>query len=312
MKKDKTKKEKRSTSIPENGRPSKKPGVFKTLARSVREYKVYAILNPLMMIMEVACEMSLTYRIQYLINAISDGDMPALWLNAGLLLLFACLALLFGFLGGRIAAIAATGFARNVRQDLFDRIQDFSFANIDRFSSSSLVTRMTTDIGYVQMAFQMLIRITFRVPLMMIFAIAMAFSINHALSWIFVIILPILAFVLGLVAFFSYRIFSKVFHKYDKLNESVQENIRGIRVVKDYVREDYEIEKFAKASDTLKKEFTKAERIAALVNPTMNVCMFTASIAVSVLGSLVIINSRAGEVPAIIGGYDLGDRKSVV
>lgn len=269
--------------------------IVKTLSKCVREYKIYAILNPLFMIGEVACECIIPLFIAKLLeDAIQTGNQQNLISYSLIIVGLALLSFGFGFMGGKFAAIASVGFAKNVRHDLFQKINDFSFSNIDKFSSSSLVTRMTTDVGYLQMAFQMLIRITFRVPVMMIFSIVMAFLINPYLSWIFVIILPLMGIVFAIIVYYSYKLFPVLFKKYDKLNESVLENIKGIRVVKNFVREDYEKEKFANSSDALTKQFTKAERIAAMVNPTMILFMNIAFISVAVLGSFIIVYTTQG------------------
>lgn len=288
------------------------------LVKSIREYKKYAILNPIIMILEVICEMMLPFFMGKLVNVIAPTDTLAvgtidfkmLAIYSSVLIVLACLSLFLGFMGGKIAAIAATGFAKNLRHDLFKQIQSFSFENIDRFSSSSLITRMTTDINYVQMAFQMLIRITFRVPVMMVIAIIMAFSINYRLAFVFALILPLLATTLAIVAYLSFKIFYRVFKKYDKVNSSIQENIRGIRVVKDYAREDYEIDKFTKTSDNLMKDFMKAERIAALVKPSMTFFMYLAGIIIAILGTLIIIRSQGGLHDAVIMNINFGTLKT--
>lgn len=276
-------------------------GVVRTISKSIREYKGYAIANPFFMVGEVACECTIPFVIGELINVLQTteiggtNELLEIAKYGGILLALAVASLIFGFLGGKIAAIASTGFAKNLRHDLFAKIQSFSFSNIDKFSTSSLVTRMTTDINYVQQAFQMIIRIAFRVPLMMIFAVVMAFSINHKLSWIFVCLIPLLGTILILVVTRAFKLFTVVFKKYDNLNASIQENVKGIRVVKTYVREDYEKAKFAVASNDLKDRFTKAERLVALTNPSMQGTMYIAYILIGIFGAYAIVATNNGD-----------------
>lgn len=281
-------------------------GVVRTIAKSIREYKGYAIANPFFMIGEVACECIIPFVIGELINVLTPtGDativiggqeeLLEIFKYAGILLALAVASLIFGFLGGKIAAIASTGFAKNLRHDLFSKIQSFSFANIDKFSTSSLVTRMTTDTNNVQQAFQMLIRIAFRVPLMMIFAFVMSFSINHKLSWIFVCLIPVLGAILIFITVKAFKLFSDVFKRYDNVNASVQENVKGIRVVKTYVREDFEKAKFAASSNDLKNRFTKADRLVSLTNPSMQLTMYVAYILIGIFGAFAIVAYSKGD-----------------
>lgn len=281
-------------------------GVVRTIAKSIREYKGYAIANPFFMIGEVACECIIPFVIGELINVLTPtGDativiggqeeLLEIFKYAGILLALAVASLIFGFLGGKIAAIASTGFAKNLRHDLFAKIQSFSFANIDKFSTSSLVTRMTTDTNNVQQAFQMLIRIAFRVPLMMIFAFVMSFSINHKLSWIFVCLIPVLGAILIFITVKAFKLFSDVFKRYDNVNASVQENVKGIRVVKTYVREDFEKAKFAASSNDLKNRFTKADRLVSLTNPSMQLTMYVAYILIGIFGAFAIVAYSKGD-----------------
>lgn len=263
--------------------------MVKTLVKSVREYKKHAILTPVCMILEVVCEclipMFMTTMMDYV------GDMPRLLAYGGILILMAALSLTGGVLAGKFAATASCGFAKNLRQDLFYSVQQFSFKDVDKFSSSSLVTRLTTDVSNVQMAFQMCIRIAVRVPLMFIFSFIMGFTINHTLALIYLAILPILLVVMVLIVVYVMPFFRRIFKKYDAMNNSVQENVGGIRVVKSFVREDYEKEKFAKISGEVKADFTKAEKMMALVSPVMMFCMYLASLLVSWFGARIIISS---------------------
>ncbi|MDD6301710.1 MAG: ABC transporter ATP-binding protein [Bacillales bacterium] len=210
-----------------------------------------------------------------------------------ILVVMAGTSLLFGFLSGNECAKASTGLAKNLREDLYKSITNFSFSNIDKFSSSSLVTRMTTDVSNVQMSFMMIIRTAIRSPLMLIFSITMAFIISPNLAWIFMIIIPVLFGVFLFIISRAMPTFTRVFKKYDKLNNSVQENISGIRTVKSFVREDYEIEKFNNANDEVRKDFTKAERIVAWNGPAMNLAIYAINLVVIFLGAKVIVNSQA-------------------
>ena len=249
--------------------------MIKKLARSIREYKKHTILTPIFMIGEVGLECTIPLITKDLINALEDGcDMSTVWKLGLLLVLLAIGSMCCGILSGWFAASASAGFAKNLRHDLYEKVQSFSFANIDKFSTSSLVTRLTTDVQRVQMAFQMLIRIAVRAPLMFVVAIIMSVSIGKSLSLIFVVIIPILAFGLIFIAKKAMPLFKSLFPKYDALNNSIQENVNGMRVVKSFVREKHETEKFGDASDDLCEGFTKAEKIIALNNPIMMFCMY--------------------------------------
>jgi len=269
--------------------------LIKKLLKSLREYKKEAILTPLLMVLEVAMEVALPLIIFEFGTAINNlqGDKMLMW--GGIMILCAVVALVAGMLGGKFAAKASTGFAKNLRQDMFNKVQDYSFSNIDKFSSSSLVTRLTTDVTNVQMSFMMVIRIAVRSPLMFIFSIVMSFMISSTLPAIFAVTIPILAFGLIMVIKKAMPIFKKVFKKYDNLNESVQENIKGMRVVKAYVREGYETEKFTKVSNELCGDFTRAEKILAFNAPLMQMCLQGALIAIGFFGSRIIINSPLGD-----------------
>ena len=274
--------------------------MVKTLLKSVREYKKPAIITPIFMVLEALCECLIPFLMAQLITAIkpAPGEPPlaadmALQtvLKYGLILLgLAAVSLTSGVLAGRFAASAGCGFAKNLRHDLFYKVQRFSFANVDKFSSSSLVTRMTTDVANVQMAFQMCLRIVVRVPLQFIFAIIMSFTVNPKLAWIFVVIIPFLAVLIISLMRFVMPYFKKIFKKYDALNESVQENVGGIRVVKAFVREDHETEKFKKAAGEVRDNFTRAEKVIALNGPIMTLFINFASIMISALAAYAIID----------------------
>ncbi|MBR5410876.1 MAG: ABC transporter ATP-binding protein [Clostridia bacterium] len=265
--------------------------MLKKLSKSVREYKKPALLTPLFMIGEVTCECVIPTLTAYLINTIQANGAFADIVKYGLGLLgMAMLSLMFGALAGKFAADASTGFAKNLRKDLFYRVQSFSFANIDKFSTSSLVTRLTTDVTNVQMSFMMIIRVAVRAPLMLIFSSIMSANLGGKLAWVFVGFLPLLAFGVIMMTVFVMPLFKAVFKKYDDVNASVQENIKGIRVVKSFVREEYEKEKFGKASDMLRANFLKAERIIAGAAPLMQVAMYGSMILLSYFCAKNVIN----------------------
>ncbi len=265
--------------------------MLKKLSGSVREYKKPALLTPLFMIGEVTCECIIPTLTAYLINTIQNNGAFADIVKYGLGLLgMAMLSLMFGALAGKFAADASTGFAKNLRKDLFYRVQSFSFANIDKFSTSSLVTRLTTDVTNVQMSFMMIIRVAVRAPLMLIFSSIMSANLGGKLAWVFVGFLPLLAFGVCMMTVFVMPLFKAVFKKYDDVNASVQENIKGIRVVKSFVREEYEKEKFGKASGMLRANFLKAERIIAGAAPLMQVAMYGSMILLSYFCAKNVIN----------------------
>ncbi len=275
--------------------------MFKKLFRSVREYKKESLFAPFFMIGEVAMECLIPLFTARLINSIQTGsDMQEIMHYAWILIGMALLSMTCGMLSGWFAATASAGFSKNLRHDLYDRVKDFSFANIDDFSSSSLVTRLTTDVANVQMAYMMVIRIAVRAPMMLIFSIIMAVNLGGNLAFTFVAVIPILGCGLLMIARKALPVFRAVFKKYDKLNESVEENVRGMRVVKSFVREDYEKQKFAIAAGNVRKDFTKAERILAFNNPLMlfaiDFCMlvipfFAARIIVSSGGSSMMVGN---------------------
>lgn len=275
--------------------------MIKTLAKSIREYKTPSILSPVFVAIEVILECLMPLVIMEFIAAINpDGttsteavQMSTILTYGGILIGMAVLSLATGMLSGRFAARASAGFAKNLRKDMYYAIQDYSFHNIDRFSTSSLVTRQTTDVTNVQMAFMMIIRVAIRCPLMLIFSLAMSFSVNVTISWIFLALVPVLASVLVVIIFKTHPIFERVFHKYDNMNRSVRENIKGIRVVKSFVREDFEKKKFATASEDVRKDFTLAERIMAINGPVMQFCIWLSFLLIFLLGALITRNNLA-------------------
>ena len=266
--------------------------MLKTLMGSIREFKKDSFLAPFYVIIEVLMEVLIPFYMADIIDiGIANGNLNYI-IKLGLFLFFlAIISLITGTLAGKYAAKASAGFARNLRKDMFYKIQDFSFANIEKFSTASLVTRLTTDVNNVQMAYNMGIRMAIRVPLMMIFSSIMTFMISAKLALIYIALLPFLGVGLYIIVKFAMGKFNKVFTKYDALNSSVQENINGIRVVKTYVREDFEKKKFAKASDDVCENFVSAEKIVAWNSPLMQFSMYTATILVCFFASRMIINS---------------------
>lgn len=265
--------------------------MVKTLLKSVREYKKPALATPLFMILEAVCECLIPFMMTKMLATNDAGIVPMsqILLYGGIMVVLAMISLFGGVMGGKYAAIASCGYAKNLRKDLFYAVQNFSFKDVDRFSSSSLVTRLTTDISNVQMAFQMCLRIVVRVPMMFVFAIIMSMSISVKLALIYVIILPFLAVALILVIAKALPFFRRIFKKYDALNASVEENVSGIRVVKSFVREEHEKKKFDKASSEVKNDFTKAEKIIALNSPVMMMAMYAASLLISFFGAKMVI-----------------------
>ncbi len=291
--------------------------VIKTLSGSIREYKKPSILAPIFVAMEVVLECLIPWIMTLLLGAINyisgsvenpdpivvtlvnffngggTPDMLRTTLFFGLILIvMALLSLSFGALSGRCCAVASSGYAKNLRKDLYYKIQDFSFSNIDKFSSSSLVTRLTTDVTNVEMSYMMIIRTAVRSPFMLIFSMVMAFTMNWTMALIFLATTPILAIGLIFIMKKAIPFFNRIFHKYDRMNESVEENVRGMRVVKSYVREEHEKEKFNSASESVKNDFTKAEKIIALNTPLMNFCVYFGLIAIYIVGAVIIINSK--------------------
>ena len=268
-------------------------GMIKTLAASLRENKKPALLTLIIIMGEVFFEVLIPFYTADMVNMIKAGaplsDVTAL---GGKLALMAVLSLLCGAMAARTCSDASTGFARNLREDMYVRVQSFAFENIDRFSSASLVTRMTTDVTNVQMAFMMIIRTAVRAPLMFLFAIIMAFIMGGKLALTFVVVVPVLVGGLLLIAKHAMPAFRSVFRKYDKLNESIEENVRAMRVVKGFAREDYEKKKFGAAADSICKDFTKAERIVAMNSPIMQLCMYFNMVFIFTVGSRLVISSR--------------------
>ena len=272
--------------------------MIKQLARSVREYKWAALASPISMVGEVTMEILIPLVIAKMINTgIEPGNMTEVLRQGGILLLCALCSLTFGVGSAYFASYASSGFARNLRQDMFAKVQTFDFSNIDKFSSSSIVTRLTSDVATLQMTFQMSIRMIFRTPVMLVMALIMAFRISPRMSVIYCIVLPLLAFGLMFLITRVHPIFERVFKTYDRLNNVVQENIHGIRVVKAFVREYKEIEKFTDTSDTIYRDFVKAERIMAFNNPLMQLAVYTCMILISYLGAKMVVG----------GSLDTGD-----
>ena len=266
--------------------------IIKTLSHSIREYKKTSILTPLLVSVEVVMECAIPFVIANLVNQMQAGCSMAVIAQYGAaLLVMAVVSLIFGGAAGATCANASAGFARNLRKDMFYKIQDYSFENIDKFSVSSLVTRLTTDISNVQMAYMMIIRVAVRCPLMLVFSFAMGFIMGGRLAMIFLFTIPLLLIGLFLVIRAATPLFRKVFRKYDALNDSVQENVQAMRVVKSYVREDYEKQKFAAAAENVRKDFTRAERIMALNGPMMQFCVYAGMVFVMSYGSYTVITS---------------------
>ncbi|MDR3052097.1 MAG: ABC transporter ATP-binding protein/permease [Oscillospiraceae bacterium] len=267
--------------------------MWKILTKSIREYKKPSVLAPAFVSMEVVIECIIPFITAQLVNQIKAGCGVDTILKYGLLLLaMAGFSLLFGRLSGTACATAASGFARNLRRDMFHSIQSFSFENIDRFPPSSLVTRLTTDVTNVQMAYMMIIRVAIRSPLMLIFAVIMAFIMGGRLALIFAFAIPFLGTGLYLIIRKAFPIFKRVFRKYDALNRSIQENIQGIRVVKSFVREAYEKQKFEKAAEDVRMEFTAAEKILAFSSPIMQFCLYINMVLILTFGAYTIISTQ--------------------
>ena len=267
--------------------------MIKTLAKSIREYKTPSIVTPILVTVEVVLECIIPFITARLITEIKNGCDLMTIINYGIILiLMAALSLTFGTAAGFTCATASCGMAKNLRKDMFSAIQKYSFANIDKFMTSSLVTRMTTDVTIVQDAYMMLIRVAIRAPLMLVFAFVMAFIMGGKMAWIFLFVLPVLGLGLIFIGLKALPIFRRLFKKYDNLNASVQENIKAMRVVKSFVREDYEQKKFGAASEELCRGFTTAERLLALNSPIMQFCLYCVMIFVLSFGSYTVISSR--------------------
>lgn len=265
--------------------------MIKTLAKSIRQYKKQAILTPILMIGEVGFEIAIPYLLSILIDqGITNRDFNTIIIVGIGLVICAFMALLFGRLGGKAAAIASSGFAKNLREDMYNKVQDFSFLNIDKFSTSSIVTRLTSDVTFVQQAFMMIIRGAIRSPITIIFALIMSFTINAKIGLIFLIASPFLGGLLIAIAKYVHPIFKKVFNTIDKLNNVVQENVNGIRVVKSFVKEDTEIDKFNKVSNDIYDYFSKAEKILAFNGPIMQITIYTCLTLISWFGAHFVVN----------------------
>lgn len=277
--------------------------MIKKLMSSIREYKKASVLSPLYVTLEVIMEVIIPLLMANLIDfGIDNGDINYI-LKVGIALIISCgISLLFGALSGKYAAIASAGYAKNLRKDMYYNVQNFSFYNIDKFSTSSIVTRLTTDVTNVQNAYQMIIRIAVRGPIMLIFSLIMAFRVNYKLSLIFLAIIPFLAFGLYLIIKNAHPIMERVFKTYDKLNSVVQENLHGIRVVKSFVREDFEEDKFKKVSKSIYDDFNKAEKIIAFNSPLMQFTVYGCMLLISWFGARLIVNSEmtTGELMSLI------------
>lgn len=283
--------------------------MVKKLAKHIREYKKYAILTPILVLGEVILEILIPLIMAELIDqGIDGGSMPEIIKYGIALLISAAVALALGVGAGKTSAVAAAGFAKNLRGDMYDHVQEFSFSNIDKFSTASIVTRLTTDITNVQMAFQMLIRIATRAPGMLVFALIASFRIDAELSLIFLCVMPLLLLGLGIMIKAVHPIFNRVFKTYDKLNNVVQENLSGIRVVKSFNRQDHEIEKFGNTSQKIYLDFSKAEKIMAFINPLMQFCMYLTMLLISWFGARAIVSS--GNNPDI--GLSTGELISLI
>ena len=277
--------------------------MVKKLLKSVREYKKMSIIAPIFIALEVILDVIIPLLMTKIIDdGIKAGNMKVVLLIGGILVVVSILSLIFGWLSGKYAAIASSGFAKNLRHDLYYKIQDYSFSNIEKFSSSSLVTRLTTDVNNIQMTYQMFIRVAIRTPMMFIFSLFAVYSINHKLSLIFLVIAPFLGFLLFFIANKAHPLFEDVFNTYDDLNNRVQENVRGIRVVKSYVQEDTEVNKFNNISTKIYNDFMSAEKLVALNTPIMRFCIYTSIILIAYLGTKF----------AIVGSLTTGQLTGVI
>ena len=266
--------------------------MIKQLIKSVREYKWYAVLTPILVGVEVILEVAIPYIMASLIDlGVSTGDMSQIYKYGGYLVILAILSLIFGILAGITAAKGSTGFAKNLRHDIYNKVQDYSFANIDKFYTGGIITRITTDVNNVRMAFQMITRIAVRAPLMLLFSLLMAIKINSKMSLIFLGVMPVLAIALFYLVSRAKKYFEKVFKSYDKLNNVVQENVTGIRVVKAFVQEDKEDKKFKKVSKQVFDYHTKAEKILAFNSPIMQLAMRTSLILIAWVGAKLIVSN---------------------
>ena len=279
------------------------------LSQSIREYKKDSILAPIYVSLEVLLEVVIPILMASLIDyGIDAGNLNYVIKMGVMLLVFAAISLLTGALAGRSAAIASSGFAKNLRKDMYYNVQNFSFSNIDKFSTASIVTRLTTDVTNVQNAFQMIIRMAFRAPIMLTFAMIAAFRIHAQLSLIFLVAVPVLGIGLYIIMIMAHPIFEQIFKIYDRLNSIIQENLHGVRVVKSFIREEYEEEKFMNVSDQIYQDFTKAEKILAFNMPLMQFCMYSCTLLISWFGARLIITT--GNDP--VSGLSTGQLMSLI
>ena len=265
--------------------------MIKTLMKSIKGFGIPSLLSILFVSFEVIMEVSIPFVMKYLIDEMNTSNIGKIIIHSVILLVMSIFSLIFGALAGKFCARGSTGFARNLRRNIYKNITDFSFSNIDKFSTPSLVTRITTDVTNVQMSYMQIIRTAVRAPFMMIFSIIMAFMISKELAVYFVIIVPVIFAILITIIYFGIRIFNRIFKKYDALNASIQENISGMRTVKSYVREDYEIKKLSKASENLKKDFTKAERLVMSDQSIMQFAIYALNLVVIFLGATFVIQN---------------------
>ena len=280
--------------------------MVKTLSKSIREYKKDSIMSVIYIIFEVIMECIIPFILANLVNGIrSNIPIGDLFKQGLILVVMAMLSLAFGILAGKKSAVASAGFARNLRKDIFQKVQGFSFENIDSFSNSSLLTRLTTDVTNVQNAYMMTIRMAIRSPFMFVFSFVMSFIMGGKLAFIFVIVVPILLIGLAFIIIKAMKIFKQIFYKYDDMNNTIQENIKAIRLVKSLVREDFEIEKFDKVASEVKHDFTIAEKIISLYAPLMQFCLYVDTVLILFLGSYVIVaginpNFNVGQISALM------------
>ena len=280
---------------------------MKLIFQSIREYKIYLVLTAILMVLEVVCECTLPFLMSKFIDAIqstSGVDINTIYLYGGIFVCVAFISLLCGLIGARVCAKASVGLVKNLRADIFRKCEDFSFANIDKFSISSLVTRLTTDCNNTFMTFNMGFRIVVRAPLMLIFATIMSFVSGGVMAFIFIGVVPFVAVGFFVMLRMATSIYTKVFKRYDKLNESVQENVAGIRVVKNFVREDFESNKFGKASDSITGEFKKAEIVVSFASPLMNLSIHVTNLLLCIFGAYAIFNN--------VGGFTIGKFSSLL
>ena len=293
--------------------------LFKKVFKSVREYKIFAIITPLFMVGEAAVECALPFVMSLFVDSIENANsvsslLPYIFAIIGM----AVVSITCGILAGRFASIASCGFAKNLRNDLYQKVESFSFENIDHFHASSLVTRMTTDVNNTQQSFAMVIRIVIRAPLMLIFSAVMAFVTGGPMAFIFVVAIPVIGLIFFVLARLAMGIFRRVFKRYDALNESVQENVAGMRVVKSYVREEYEDNKFATASNNLSKDFIKAEKIVALMTPLMNTSIHVVYLLTMYFAATIIFKTASvaydaeGNMTYVWGDLSLGQMSALL